>query len=251
MKISLVTLSFNQIDYLKEALDSVLDQGYPELDYIVVDPGSTDGSRALIQSYRTALAHVIFEPDHGAADGLNKGFSKASGEIFGFLNADDLLMKDSLKRVAAFFTMNPECDIAFGNGHTIDGKGQPIRYYKARNFSVNRYFFGGARWLQQSTFFQARAFAKSPRFNVENRTCWDGELFVKMVMRGAKVGYIDSNLASFRVHAASISGSGKLNEQFQRDSSRIFAEVQGREWRATDNLLRLLYRTTGFISGLS
>ncbi len=72
MKISIVTLSFNQRAYLKEAIDSVLSQGYPDLEYIVVDPGSTDGSRKTIESYGNRIAHTIFEPDRGAADGLNQ-----------------------------------------------------------------------------------------------------------------------------------------------------------------------------------
>jgi glycosyltransferase involved in cell wall biosynthesis len=72
VKISIVTLSFNQQPYLKEALDSVLSQGYPDLEYIVVDPGSTDGSREMIEGYGNQIAHTIFEPDRGAADGLNQ-----------------------------------------------------------------------------------------------------------------------------------------------------------------------------------
>src|SRR3974390_2320485 len=103
MKISIVTLSFNQRDYLQQALDSVLSQDYSNLEYIVVDPGSIDGSRELIRSYGARIAHTIFEPDRGAADGLNRGFASATGDVFGFLNADDILLPGSLKRVASFF----------------------------------------------------------------------------------------------------------------------------------------------------
>ena len=90
MKISIVTLSFNQRAYLQEAMDSVLSQDYPNLEYIVVDPGSSDGSRETDQQLWPDRSH-IFEPDRGAADGLNKGFARATGDVFGFLNADDLL----------------------------------------------------------------------------------------------------------------------------------------------------------------
>ena len=89
MKFSVVTVSFNQRQYLEEALTSVLEQDYPAIEYIVVDPGSTDGSRELIESFRDRLASIVFEADQGAADGLNKGFQRASGDIFGFLNSDD------------------------------------------------------------------------------------------------------------------------------------------------------------------
>lgn len=251
MKISLVTLSFNQIEYLNEALDSVLGQGYPDLEYIVVDPGSKDGSREVIEGRSKEIAHTIFEPDRGAAEGLNKGFSRATGEVYGFLNADDLLMPGSLHRVADFFTRNPKCDLVFGNGYVIDGNGQRVRHYRARAFSVKSYLYGGARWLQQSTFFRSEAFRRSPQFNLENRTCWDGELFVSMVNQGARVGYIDEDLAAFRIHAASITGSGRLNAQYAEDSRRVFEQTLGRAWGPMDNLRRLVYRTTGKLAEMS
>ena len=89
-KVSIVTISFNQVGYLGRTIQSVLDKDYPNIEYIVVDPGSTDGSRELIKSYESRIARIIFEIDDGPGDGLNKGFSIATGEIFGFLNFDDL-----------------------------------------------------------------------------------------------------------------------------------------------------------------
>lgn len=250
MKISIVTLSFNQYAFLREAIESVLSQGYQDLEYIVVDPGSTDGSRELIRSYGERIAHTIFEPDHGAADGLNKGFARASGDVYGFLNADDLLFTGSLQLVGEFFDSNPECDILMGNGYKIDSNGQKIRHYRARDFSARRFFHGGTRWLQQSTFFRAQIFHNSPKFNPENRTCWDGELFVNLAKLGAKIGYINVDLAGFRIHEASISGSGRMNEQYTQDQRRIFRQVHRHDWRTTDELLRFFYRAEGFVKNL-
>ena len=156
MKISIVTLSFNQHAYLKEAIDSVLSQGYSNLEYIVVDPGSTDGSRELIKGYGDRIAHTIFEPDRGASDGLNKGFAHATGDVFGFLNADDILFPGSLNHVARFFEAHPECDVVMGDGYKIDGRGRRTRHFVAHDFSVRRFFYGGTQWLQQSTFFERR-----------------------------------------------------------------------------------------------
>ncbi len=246
MKISIVTLSFNQAAYLREALDSVLQQGYPDLEYIVVDPGSKDESREIICSYGDRIAHRLFEPDRGASDGLNKGFAKATGEIFGFLNADDVLVPGALQRVADFFSRNPQCDIVFGNGDVIDEQGKRLKHCRARDFTARRYFYGGTQWLQQSTFFRAEAFRRTAGFNIENRTCWDGELFVNLVSRGARPGYIDANLAVFRIHPSSISGSGSLNTQYRADTRRIFSQVQGRAWNAVDEVWRCLYRAEGF-----
>ena len=247
MKISLVTLSFNQRAYLREAMDSVISQAFPELEYIVVDPGSTDGSRELIQSYAPHITHTIFERDKGPGDGLNKGFTRATGDVYGFLNSDDLLLPGSLQRVADFFKRNPECAMALGNGYVIDGEGRRLRHVEARDFTVRRYFYGGSKFLQQSTFFRADAFLRSPKFNVENRTCWDGELFVTMAAQGARIGYIQADLASFRLHDASISGSGRTFEQYVVDSRRLFRRFEGRDWKSTDELLRFVYRAENLL----
>jgi glycosyltransferase involved in cell wall biosynthesis len=247
MRISIVTLSFNQRAFLQEAMDSVLSQGYPDLEYIIVDPGSTDGSRELIQSYSDRVAQIIFESDRGAADGLNKGFSRATGEVFGFLNADDLLFPGSLQLVADFFEKHPSCDLALGDGYKIDGAGRRGRHYKARDFTVKRFFHGGSQWLQQSVFFRAEAYRRSPKFNLENRTCWDGELFVNIANQGARIGYIRGNLGGFRIHDASISGSGRMQKQYQEDCRRIFRQIRGHDWRAADEVLRFLYRAEGLL----
>src|ERR1700744_4255154 len=100
LKFSVVTISFNQRQYLEEALRSVLTQEYPAIEYILVDPGSTDGSRELIEGFAGELDRVVFEPDQAAADGLNNGFQHASGDIFGFLNSDDVLLPGAMRSVA-------------------------------------------------------------------------------------------------------------------------------------------------------
>ncbi len=178
MKFSVVTVSFNQRQYLEEALTSVLAQDYPAIEYIVVDPGSTDGSRELIESFRDRLASMVFEADQGAADGLNKGFQRASGDIFGFLNSDDVLLPGAMKTVSRAFEQNPDCDIVMGNGFIVDAMGKRIRRIRAAGFTLDRYFYGGATWLQQATFFRRTAFEQVGGFNVNNRSCWDGELVV-------------------------------------------------------------------------
>lgn len=243
MKISIVTLSFNQHAFLREALESVLQQGYPDLEYIVVDPGSTDGSRELIQSYAAGITHMLFEPDRGTSDGLQKGFAMATGDIFGFINSDDLLEPGSLKRVADFFQAHPECDIVMGNGYVIDVEGRPVRHVRSRDFTVNRYFYGGTQFLQQSTFFRREVYLKSPGFNAQNKTCWDGELFISMVHQGARLEYLDADLGRFRVHSHSITGSQRLKKAYVEDRRRMFREVLGRDWRTTDDFWKLLYKS--------
>src|SRR3954454_9281745 len=98
MKFSIVTLAFKQRKYLREAMDSVLNQDYPSIEYIVVEPGSNDGSREIIEDYGDRISCRIYEPDKGAADGLNNGFARATGDVFAFLNGDDLLLPGAIRK---------------------------------------------------------------------------------------------------------------------------------------------------------
>ena len=242
MKFSVVTISFNQRQYLEEALQSVLTQSQAAVEYIVVDPGSTDGSRELIEQYRNQLAAVVFEADQGAAEGLNKGFARASGDIFAFLNSDDVLLPGALDRVSQAFARHPECAIVMGNGFTVDAAGKRIRRIRAAGFTLDRYFYGGATWLQQATFFRREAFSAAGGFNVNNRSCWDGELIVDMMRHGAKVHYLDEDLALFRIHAKSITGSKRHSEMMKGDAARMFSLSRGRRWTAMDTLRAYLFR---------
>lgn len=242
MTFSMVTISFNQRRFLEEALISVLNQDCPEVEYIVVDPGSNDGSREIISRYASRLAKVIFEPDHGAPEGLNKGFGYATGDIFGFLNSDDVLLPGALRSVSSVFAGNPGCDIVMGNGFVVDSEGKTIRHIRAAGFSVRRYFYGGSTWLQQSTFFRRSAFEKAGGFNTGNCSCWDGELVVEMARRGARVCYLDRDLALFRIHPSSITGSRRHKQMMQADADRMFQNATGRRWGRFDTLRSYLFR---------
>jgi len=247
MKFSIVTLAFRQRKFLEEAINSVLSQDYPDIEYIVIEPGANDGSREIIEAYGDRITQKIFEPDNGAADGLNKGFARATGDVFAFLNADDLLLPNAISKVAEFLRQNPTCDLVMGNGYISDSAGIPVRRVKATGFSVPRYLYGGTTWMQQSTFFRRSAFEAVGGFNLQNRSCWDGELFVNMVAKGAQVAFLNSELAVFRIHGASITGSGKAMQLYLEDSERIFRQIKGRERVKSDAFLTFFYRGTRFL----
>jgi hypothetical protein len=137
--------------------------------------------------------------------------------------------------------------MVMGNGYVVDAHGRNLRHVRARDFTVRRYLYGGTRWLQQSTFFRREAFLLSHGFNTENRTSWDGELLVSMAQMGATVGYIDADLAAFRLHNTSISGTGRLVNVYLEDCKRIFRQIRGRDWRVSDDLVRFFYRIEGLL----
>ena len=125
-RISIVTPSFNQAQYLDETIRSVLDQGYPNLEYMINDGGSKDGSVDIIRKYESHLAYWVSEKDRGQVHAINKGLEQASGDIFGFINSDDLYLPGALAAVADHFETHTDCQwvcgdtVMFGEGHTTE-----------------------------------------------------------------------------------------------------------------------------------
>lgn len=239
MKISVVTISFNQAAYLQRCMDSVVGQDYPDIEYIVVDPGSTDGSRNIISSYGDRVVKV-FERDKGAADGLNKGFAHATGDILCFLNSDDEFLPGALRAVADAFQRRPRLDVISGCGFFVDAQGRYLKPIIPSNLNARRYVLGAVTVFQQGTFFRHNYFERVGGFNTDNQTCWDGELFLDMALAGAQFGTIGRDLALFRLHDASITGSGRLNERYAQDCERLFKKVFGRPRLAGDGARSVL-----------
>ena len=235
MKISLVTISFNQAKFLRQCMDSILSQTDCDFEYIVVDPGSTDGSRALIESYGVKVIKV-FAPDQGPADGLNQGFKHATGQIFGFINSDDYLLPDALKHINDYFSIKGLQHFVTGQGYTelVTGAHSKIR---PQPLTAHNMLNRSAVLFQQATFFPANAYREVGGFNISNTTCWDYELFLRFLLKGLRHEVIPQDIAAFRLHEGSISGSGRLAELYLKDLDKLFAEVYGRERSGLDKLL--------------
>jgi len=228
VKFSIVTISYNQARYLERAIRSVISQEGVALEYIVVDPGSSDGSRELIAKYRDRIDVAVLEADAGPADGLNRGFAWATGDVFGFVNADDELMPGALARIADAFQRMPRADVVSGCGYFVDELGRRLRRIVPTPVSPWLYAHGGVTVFQQGTFFKAEWFRKVGGFCTTNHTCWDAELFLDMALAGARFTTIGSDVAYFRLHQASITGSGRLDERYGRDLDRLFEKATGR-----------------------
>lgn len=234
-RISIVTLSFNQGRFLADAIESILGQNYPNLDYIVVDPGSTDDSRDIIASYAGRLT-ALLDPDAGPADGLNLGFGAASGEIFGYINADDLLLPGALETVARHFAARPDIDAILGNGILINAEGKLRRRIKTSRFNLKIFGLSAMTFCQQGHFFRRSAFVASGGFNLENRTCWDVELLVDMALAGARMINVPERLGAFRLYGDTITGSGRLAAATAVDDARIKTKARGRALTPFDRI---------------
>lgn len=244
MKISIVTISYNQAAFLERAILSVLEQDYPDIEYIIVDPGSTDGSRELIERYRSRLGRVILDPDKGPADGLNHGLAVATGEVFAFLNADDCLLPGAVRAAMAGFRDNPGADVLYGHGYIEDqrtGRRRPV--WATSPATPWLLAHGGLSLLQQASFYRTAAVRAVGGFNADNRTCWDGELWAELLLAGSRFKLLPVPLAIFTLHDASISGTGIVQERYVADWRRISQRLTGRPAHWLDPLQRLSART--------
>lgn len=155
-RISIVTCSYQQGTFLEATLRSVLEQGYPNLDYIIMDGGSRDGSAEIIERYADRLAYWVSAKDEGQTDALARGFDRATGDVMGWLCSDDLLLPGSLEQVGRYFATHPEVEVVYGDAVWIDERGQPIRAKKEMGF--NRFvFLFDHNYLPQPSVFWRRS----------------------------------------------------------------------------------------------
>jgi glycosyltransferase involved in cell wall biosynthesis len=222
-------------------MDSVLGQDYDDVEYIVVDPGSTDGSRGIVAQYGDRVV-TIFEADSGPADGLNRGFARATGDVFCYLNSDDTFLPGAFSAVAGFLATHPDTDVVRGHGNVIDENGRAWRRLYSDSFSLGAVACGACLSVQPSTFLRAESFRRVDGFNVRNRSNWDEELLVDMALAGAKIATVNEFLSCYRVHRDSITGSGRLDAAHEEHTLRMFEKVKGRPFRQRDRAYALAYR---------
>ncbi len=247
MRLSIVTISYNQAKFLETAVRSVIGQNFHDLEYIVVDAGSSDGSIEILRRYEKNIARLIVEPDRGPADGLNKGMKCATGDVIGYLNADDEYLPGVFRKVDQIFSERPGIDVLCGGGYIIDGDGRRVRRVFSDAFSVASYLYGGATILQQSTFFRRNAFEETSGFNISNKTSWDGELMLEFGRRNKTILTVDELWSLFRIYGGSISGSGATFQKYIADKKRMFESTYGRPWNRLDDVISVLCRLRKWI----
>ena len=129
--VTIVTPSYNQAAFIERTIQSVLGQDYPDIEYIIMDGGSSDGSAEIIRRYEDRLAYWESVKDKGQTDAINKGFARAHGEILAWLNSDDVLYPHAVSEAVAYLTEHPECGLVYGNCDFIDAEGN------VTNFTMN------------------------------------------------------------------------------------------------------------------
>ena len=207
MRITVVTPSFNQAPYLEATLRSVLHQGYDDLEYLVLDGGSTDGSREIIARYADRLAYWRSRPDGGQAAAIAEGFSRATGDVLYWLNSDDVLLPGALQHAARAFRQRPEVGLVTGDCVLVDGRGRVVglrRKWRPARFFIAR---GMTYFSQTATFFRRDAYERAGGIDPELHCVMDDELWVRMARAGVRMARLDRRVAAFRLHPESKGGS--------------------------------------------
>lgn len=198
-KISVITPSYNQGKYLEETILSVIGQNYPNLEYIIIDGGSTDDSVDIIRKYKKYLAYWISEKDNGLYDAINKGMSLSTGEIMGWLNSDDILFPNALRTVAEVFNKFNEVNLITGMPVSIDENGRIISTHNSKSWSYSKFLSGNYKWIQQeSTYWRRSLWEMSGEYiDIKYKLAADFELWLRFLKLN-KIYTLNIVLAGFR-----------------------------------------------------
>jgi glycosyltransferase involved in cell wall biosynthesis len=201
-RISIVTPSYNQAAYLEETIRSVLLQGYPNLEYWIMDGGSTDDSVEIIRRYEPWLSGWMSERDEGQSHAINKGLERASGDLLAYINSDDLYLPGALHAVAAYHLQNPLAGLIYGQCQVIDPAGNVLGMLPARRASARRMIQRGDYLPQPATFWTRAAMEMVGHFDTSLHYAMDYDYFIR-VARSFPLAYLPMPLAAFRRHRVS------------------------------------------------
>ena len=245
-KLSIITPSYNQAQYLEQTILSVLQQNYEALEFIIIDGGSTDGSLEVIRKYENQLAFWVSEKDRGQSQALNKGLKRATGEIVAYLNSDDLYLPGAFAAVVNYFRDHPECEWLCGDT-LMFGEGRKDEVVSADVPRSAAHALSWAYTAPQPGMFWKRELL-SAGFDERWRYCFDHELYVRLLLAGYKCEHLPVTVAAYRLHATSKTvAEGDLFDREFDQIARIYEprlSGSGRRWCAATRLLRVSFEAS-------
>ena len=245
VRVSLVMPSFNQAGFIERSLISVINQEYEGVELIVMDGGSRDGTREILERYSEHIALWRSEPDEGQSDALNKGFRRATGEIFGWLNSDDIYLPGALHHVAQIFTAYPGVDVVYGDWLTIDEHERILERCPALAPSRTRLVTEGFFCNAQAMFWRRSLHERLGELDVRLHYTMDFDLFLRMISVAGPRAFFRTPraLGCFRVYAGQKTGSAV--DAGASEHLRVI-ERAGLAWKYSPygRALRLAYRIT-------
>jgi len=201
-KISIVTPCFNHAEFLEKTILSVLSQNYPDLEFIIMDGGSTDGSVDVIKRYEKQLTHWVSEKDRGQSHAINKGLYKTSGDVLTWLNSDDCLEPGALHLVASQVRRYPNAGAFVGHGRIVNTAGKEIYFKKAGELTFERFcqWLDGGDFLQPSCFFRRSAWELVGPLDEQTHIAFDVDYWLRMAKKGVQFQAVDALLSTSLSH---------------------------------------------------
>jgi glycosyltransferase involved in cell wall biosynthesis len=220
-RITIITPTYNQGNFIEETILSVIDQQYPNLEYIIIDGGSTDNTVEIIKKYEQYLSYWISEKDSGQSSAINKGLKIATGSIINWLNSDDIMTPGCLHAVAAYFNQNPGVGMVYGNIILFNkDKELPNHAFKASQL----HYYTHITIPQPAGFFSKKIIDTVGLIDEQIHFCMDSDLYVRAALVGFKFVQVPDIFCRFRLHQGSKSGSA-FNRQLLVDNALIFYSV--------------------------
>ena len=221
-KVTIVTPSYNQGEFLENTILSVLNQNYSNIEYIIIDGGSTDGSVDIIKKYQDRLAYCVSEPDRGQSHAINKGFGHATGEIFNWLNSDDLLMPSAVKIAVHYLTCKSNIGMVYGDRITVDERGNFLELTQVPSYSAKALHYH-LRIPQETTFFRNKYWLEAGGVDEELEYCMDYDFFFKL-SKLTQFYHIPFVLGAYRKHPSSktVVYSKRLKKSGKEETAKVY-----------------------------
>jgi glycosyltransferase involved in cell wall biosynthesis len=219
-KISIVTITYNSENTVEETIKSVISQEYPNLEYIIIDGASTDGTLDVVNKYSDRIAKIVSEPDKGISDAFNKGIKHATGEIIGIINSDDILLPGALDAVAAAY--EDGVGVYRGNIFIWDSESD-TRILACPSMKFPLHTYKKRIVCHQGTFVAKSVYEKYGAFKTHFRFMMDVDLLIRLYEAGVKFKYIPTELAMFRLGGVTSSSflkkTGELEKLFRENGA--------------------------------
>lgn len=243
-KITVVTPSYNQGQYLEQTIKSVLTQDYPNLEYIILDGGSTDQSVSIIERYDSSLTYWVSEPDGGQAEAIAKGFDMATGDIIAWLNSDDVYLPGTLQKVSEAYNANPSAEWWIGNTFMINPQNRVIVRWYARSTNLQKLLYSGMTAAQPSTFWKRDKYFEYGKLDTQMQFCFDYDLNIRFAQRTVPI-YVDAFLSAFRFHPESKTST--LTDVRRRENQLLWDRYNGsKRYRWYDFLRTAYYKSLAY-----
>ena len=252
-KISVITPSYNQAQFLERTIKSIIEQDYPNLEYIVCDGGSNDGSVEIIKKYADKITWWCSEKDKGQSDAINKGLKRATGDIVCWINSDDVLLKGALMEYARMYKENPDCSVYMAQTMRIDENDNVIYFHILPKLYPCFYKNGILNVPQQSWAWKREIFDTIGYINEERHACMDLEFLMRQIRAGYKIAYSQKTIGAIRLYEGTKTSGDNMsggNNIWERDRKVMKVEFVDFNYQNVSTIARFRYRLIKIVNGI-